>query len=198
MAGADRPDITQLLEDWAGNKDGAFDRLAPAVYDHLHEVAQSLFAAERRSNTLQATGLVHELFLRLMQSREASFTNRAHFYVFAAKVMRRILIDNARKAGAKKRGERAQRVTLVPELAWVDAASGDVLDLERALHEFGDAYPEKVRTLELRFFLGATAEEVAELLGQSRSQVNRDIGFSVSWLHRRLNKGRPAENPVTS
>jgi len=109
-------------------------------------------------------------------------------------LMRRILVDYARKQQTQKRGAGAERVTLAPELAWVDAASPEMLDLNQALSELAEIDPDKVRTLEIRFFLGATSVETADLLGLSRSRVDRDITFAVSWLHRRLSHARTKQN----
>ncbi len=193
MAGAEE-DITLLLERWRSGQPGAFDRLAPAVYQRLHDVVAAYLSGENRSPTLQVTALVNEAFIRLMQNRNVQYSSREHFYVFAAKVMRRILVDHARAAASQKRGERPQRVILAPELAWIDAASPEYLDLERALDELAVADPEKLQTIELRFFLGATADETADLLGHSRARVNRDVNFAVSWLHNRLKSLRPGPN----
>jgi len=179
-------DITILLEQWREGDAGAFDRLAPAVYDHLHEVASRYISGERPGHTLQATGLVHELFLRLMQSKAVTYNDRTHFYTFAAKVMRRILVDYARRNKSQKRGDGAERVPLTDELAWVDVRSADMLTLDAALDELAELDELKVRILELRYFLGATGEEAAELLGVSKATVDRAVRFSVTWLHGRL------------
>jgi len=183
------PNITQLLDEWRKGDETAFEQLAPAVYERLHSTAESYLRGERPTHTLQATALVNELFLRLMKSSGMQYASREHFYAFAAKLMRRILVDYARKDTAKKRGERAEPVMLAPELAWVDAASPELLDLDHALTELSELDPAKVRTLEIRFFLGATSMEAAELLGQSRARVDRDVNFALSWLHQRLHGG---------
>jgi len=186
------PRITQLLEEWRQGDETAFEQLAQAVYDRLHAIAESYLRGERPSHALQATALVNELFLRLMQNSDVQYASREHFYAFAAKLMRRILVDYARRDASKKRGERPERVTLAPELAWVDAASSELLDLDRALTELAKLDPAKVRTLEIRFFLGATSMETAELLEQSRARVDRDVNFALSWLHQRLRGGEAA------
>jgi RNA polymerase sigma factor (TIGR02999 family) len=184
--------ITQLLAEWRQGDETAFEQLAPAVYDRLHAIAESYLRGERPTHTLQATALVNEVFLRLVKNSGMQYASREHFYAFAAKLMRRILVDYARRDGAKKRGERAEAVMLAPELAWVDAASPELLDLDHALTELAELDPAKVRTLEIRFFLGATSTEAAELLGQSRARVDRDVNFALSWLHQRLHGGTPA------
>ncbi len=185
--------ITQLLADWRQGDEAAFDQLAPAVYDRLHAIAQSYLRGERPSHPLQATSLVSELFLRLVKTSSIQYASREHFYVFAAKLMRRILVDYARKDITKKRGERIEPVMLAPELAWIDAASPELLDLDQALTELAELDSDKVRTLEIRFFLGATSMEAAELLGQSRARVDRDVNFALSWLHQRLRGGNPED-----
>ncbi|MBM3763749.1 MAG: sigma-70 family RNA polymerase sigma factor [Acidobacteria bacterium] len=192
MPGAEA-NITLLLERWRSGQQDAFAELAPAVYDRLHGVAAAYLTGESRNSTLQATALVNETFIRLLQNQNVQYSSREHFYVFAAKVMRRILVDHARASATQKRGEHPERVILAPELAWVDAASPEYLDLEIALDELGAADPEKLRTIELRFFLGATADETGELLGHSRARVNRDVNFAVSWLHKRLKTLRPEQ-----
>jgi RNA polymerase sigma factor (TIGR02999 family) len=183
-------DITRLLGEWRAGDDTALERLIPMVYGHLHEVAQAYLQGERPEHTLQATALVNELFLRLMKNQQVRYENREHFYTFAARVMRRILVEHARKATSKKRGDGAQRIALAPELAWIDADSAELLDLDQALAELATLDPDKVRILEIRFFLGMTAADTAELLGRSRSSVNRDATFAISWLHRRLSAGQ--------
>jgi RNA polymerase sigma factor (TIGR02999 family) len=190
--------ITQLLADWRRGDETAFEQLAPAVYDHLHAIAESYLRGERPTHTLQATALVNEVFLRLVKNSTMQYASREHFYTFAAKLMRRILVDYARKDGAKKRGERAEPVMLAPELAWVNAASPELLDLDHALTELAELDPAKVRTLEIRFFLGATSTEAAELLGQSRARVDRDVNFALSWLHQRLHGGLAAGSEQNS
>src|SRR5215472_13049164 len=188
--------ITQLLAEWRQGDGTAFEQLAPAVYDRLHAIAESYLRGERPTHTLQATALVNELFLRLMRNLNVQYDSREHFYAFAAKLMRRILVDYARRDASKKRGEHAERVLLAPELAWVDAASPELLDLDHALAELAELDPAKVRTLEIRFFLGATSTEAAELLGQSRARVDRDVNFALSWLHQRLHGGTAAGSSV--
>jgi len=186
--------ITLLLDEWRQGDERAFDELVPLVYDHLRGVAEAYLRAEGPGHTLQATALVNEAFLRLMNTQSVQYLSRNHFYAFAAKLMRRILVDAARRNKAQKRAPEAQRVTLSPELAWVDAASPEMLDLDRALDELSEIDPERVRTLELRFFLGATSEETAEFLGLSRSRVDRDVNFALSWLHRRLREEKSDES----
>ena len=179
-------DITILLGQWRAGDAGAFDKLAPAVYDHLHQVASGYLLRERRGHTLEATGLVHELFLRLLQTQSVTYRDRAHFFTFAAKVMRRILVDHARRGHTQKRGDGAERVPLTEALAWMNVQSADMIDLDAALDELATLDELKVRIVEFRYFLGASAEETALLLGVSKATVDRSVRFSVTWLHSRL------------
>ena len=194
----DEPQVTQWLNEWREGDQEAFERLVPATYDHLHSLAERYVRGERAGHTLQATALVHELFLRLVRNQRVQYTSRGHFFAFAAKVMRRILVDHARKFRSAKRGDGQVPVALAPELAWVDAASPQMLDLDQALSELAEIDPDKVRMIDLRFFLGATAEETADLLGRSRSGVDRDVAFAVSWLHRRLTATSDRVSPPAS
>lgn len=184
-------DITQLLDQWRQGDSAAFDQIAPAVYDHLHQVAEGYLSRERPGHHLQATALVNEVFLRLMNSQRVAYASREHFFTFAAKLMRRILVDYARKNQTAKRGDGSVPVALAPELAWVDASAPEFIDLDAAISELEKIDPDKVRTLEIRFFLGATSVETADLLGQSRSAVDRDVRFALSWLHQRLKQKSP-------
>lgn len=112
-------DITALLSEWAAGDATALDRLAPLVYPELKALADSFFRQERRGHTLQPTALVNELFMKLIGRRETSFESRRHFYALSARLMRYTLIDHARSAGAEKRGERARRLPLNEEMAWI-------------------------------------------------------------------------------
>lgn len=179
-------EVTQLLRQWRDGDVAAFEQLTEAVYSHLHRVAEGYLQRERPGHTLQATGLVNEVFLRLLHTRDLSYADRVHFFTFAAKVMRRILVDYSRLRLSQKRGSGAEALALAPELAWVNVDSDAFLDLDRALEELGQLDAVKVHILELRYFLGMTPEETAEMLGLSRSTVDRAVRFSISWLHQRL------------
>jgi RNA polymerase sigma factor (TIGR02999 family) len=184
-------DITVLLERWRLGEAEAFDRLVPEIYDRLRQVAAGYMARERPGHTLQATGLVNEVFVHLLRTQGLSYRDRTHFYTFAAKLMRRILVDYARRHRSRKRGDGVERVPLAPELKWVDIRSGEMLDLDAALDELAKIDEAKVQVIEIRFFLGATAEETAELLGWSRAAVDRAVRFALSWLHARLTLSPP-------
>jgi RNA polymerase sigma factor (TIGR02999 family) len=183
-------EITLLLDSWARGEPGAMDELLPLVYDQLHRLAQSMLRNERMDHTLQGTALVNEVFGQLLKLRKVTVKDRAHFYTFSAKLMRRLLVDHARRVNASKRGAFLTRVPLEAELAWVNPVHESSIDLSRALDELGELNPVKAQAVELRYFLGCTVDEAAMLLSVSPSSVDRDIRFSLAWLHERLH---PAE-----
>lgn len=184
--GAGKGEITLLLGRWREGEPTAFEQLMPLVYPHLREVAAAYLRRERNPGLLQATALVHELYFKLLNQKKTEWEDRRHFYSFAAKVMRLILIDHARANMAERRGGAAQRVPLHDELPWVDIGSSELLDLNRALEELAELDPYKVQLVELRYFLGCTADETADLMGLSKATVDRDLRFIKSWLYRRI------------
>lgn len=179
-------EITLLLAKWKDGEPSAFEQLMPLVYPHLREVAAAYVRRERNPDVLQATALVHELYLRLLKQKKADWEDRRHFYTFAAKVMRMILIDHARENQTQVRGGGVQRVPLSDDLPWVDIGSSKLLDINRALDELGQLDSYKVQLVELRYFLGCTAEETASLMQVSKATVDRDLKFIKSWLYRRV------------
>ena len=179
-------EITRLLHRWQVGDREALGALASAAYNNLRAIAAGYLRRERSGHTLQATGLVNELYLRLAQIRSVQLEDRRHFYAFAAQLMRLILIDHARQARAGKRPGSHARVPLHEEIAWVDATSDEMLDLDVALNELEAVAERKVRVLELRYFLGCTNEEAAQVLGVSRPTIDRDLEFAKAWLYRRL------------
>jgi len=183
---ADQGEITLLLGKWRDGEPSAFEDLMPLVYSHLREVAASYIRRERNPDLLQATMLVHELYLRLLNQKKAAWDDRRHFYTFSAKVMRMILIDHARETQTQMRGAGYERIPLSDDLAWVDIDSPELLDLNRALDELGALDAVKVQLVELRYFLGCTAEETAALMQMSKSTVDRELKFIKSWLFRRM------------
>jgi RNA polymerase sigma factor (TIGR02999 family) len=181
--------ITLLLAKWKEGDKSAFEELLPLVYPHLREVAAAYLRRERNPDVLQATALVHELYLRLIKQKKADWGDRQHFYTFAAKVMRMILIDHARQTQAQMRGGGQERVPLGEDLVWVTYGSPELLDLNHALGELGELDAYKVQLVELRYFLGCTEEETASLMQVSKSTVKRDLKFTKSWLFRRVHPG---------
>lgn len=186
----ERGEITLLLSQWKDGASDAFDKLMPLVYPHLRQVAAAYIRRERNPGEMQATALVHELYLRLLNQKKAAWDDRAHFYTFSAKVMRMILIDHARETQAQRRGGRLEHVPLSEDLPWVGTGSVEMIELNRALDELAKADPAKVQVLELRFFLGCTSEETAEIMQISKATVDRDVKFAKTWLFRRI--GHPA------
>lgn len=179
-------EITLLLGKWKEGEPSAFEELMPLVYPHLREVAAAYVRRERNPDVLQATALVHELYLRLLNQKKAAWEDRRHFYTFSAKVMRMILIDHARQGQAQMRGGDLQRVPLSDDLPWINIGSAEMLDLNRALEELGRLDSYKVQLVELRYFLGCTAEETAALMGISKATVDRELKFIKSWLYGRI------------
>jgi RNA polymerase sigma factor (TIGR02999 family) len=179
-------EITQLLHRWKEGDREAFQQVVTLAYDDLRAIALGYLKRGGRGDTLQATGLVNELYMKLAQVRGAALKDRRHFFAFAAQLMRMILIDYSRQAKALKRPSSAERVPLHEEMAWIDAASDEMLVLNTALDELEAVDQRKVRVVELRFFLGCTNEETAELLDISRATVDRDLEFAKAWLYRRL------------
>jgi RNA polymerase sigma factor (TIGR02999 family) len=181
-----RGEITLLLAKWKDGEPSAFEQLMPLVYPHLREVAAAYIKRERNPGELQATALVDEVCMRLINQKKAAWTDRAHFYTFAAKVMRMILTDHARSNVAQKRGGGAQHLPLNEQIPWIKIGSESLIDLNRALDDLSVIDPYKVQLVELRYFLGCTAEETATLMDLSKATVDRDLKFIRSWLYRRL------------
>lgn len=180
-------EITALLRKWNEGDRKALSSLASLAYDDLRMIAQRHLRRESRLRTLQATGLVNELFVRLARQAEINVCDRQHFFAFAAMMMRRILTDYARQSLSLKRPTgQAERVPLHDEIAWIDASGKDMLDLDRALLELETLDARKARVIELRYFLGCTNQETAEILGVVRATVDRDLQFAKAWLGRRL------------
>jgi RNA polymerase sigma factor (TIGR02999 family) len=187
MAG--KPDITQLLNRaQSGDKD-SLDRLLPVIYDELRRVAANQLRAERDNHTLQATALVHEAYMRLLEQREVDWRNRAHFFSIAAEMMRRILVNYAVQRNARKRGDGATRLSLDEAVSFSSEPKEldfDLVTLDGALKQLAEFDAEAARIVELRFFGGLTVEETAEVLGVSDSTVKREWKMAKAWLKTRL------------
>ena len=179
-------EITRLLHRWEAGDREALASVISLVYGELHAIARGYLRRERPGHTLQATGLVNELYLRFAQVRGIHLIYRRHFYAFAARLMRAILTDYARRSRAVRRSGSGARVPLHEQMAWVDASSEEMLALGEALEQLEAMDERKVRVIELRFFLGCTIEETAELLNISTPTVDRDLAFAKTWLYRRL------------
>ena len=189
-------DITQLLMDARGGDPRATDRLLPLVYDRLRALAQELMQQERSGHTLQATALVHEAYLKLVDQQRAQWQDRAHFFAVAAQAIRRILVDHARGHGRAKRGGGRAKVTLNEELAATYDEVIDVVALDDALAQLAESHPQHARITEMRFFAGLTIEEAAAVLGMSTRTVDRHWRYARAWLYKALSgddRGSPSE-----
>jgi RNA polymerase sigma factor (TIGR02999 family) len=181
-------EVTRILSAIEGGDPHAADQLLPLVYDELRTLAAQRLAQEKPGQTLQATALVHEAYLRLVRAdNEQHWDSRRHFFAAAAEAMRRILVDRARHHQAQKRGGQQQRVTL-PDLAAPSATDpADLLALDDALARLEQAHPTQAQVVKLRFFAGLTLEETAALLGVSRATAERQWAYARAWLFGQLN-----------
>ena len=183
-------DVTGLLVRWSRGEPEALDRLMPVIYAECRRIAAQQLRKEHRDHTLDPTALVHELYLRLVDQRRASWANRTQFFGVAAQLMRRVLVDYARARQAHKRGGSATFVSLAAAADTPDESRvADVLAIDEALERLAAFDPEQVRIIELRFFAGLTVEETARLVGRSPRTVKREWRLAKAWLYREL---RPA------
>ena len=180
--------ITRLLHEWQGGSQDALDRLIPLVYDELHTLASRQLTREWRHDRLQTTAVVNEAYLKLFGQREIDWQNRGHFFAIAAQLMRRILVDHARRQLRQKRGSGDVAVELDEGLAAPDAPidAVDALDLDRALDKLEQLDPDQARIVEMRFFGGLTVEETAAALSISPATVKREWALAKGWLFREL------------
>ena len=187
-------DITRLLKAWGRGDSAALDRLTPLVYEQLHRMARNYMRSERPGHTLQATALVNEAFVRLVDTRDLEWTDRAHFFAVCARVMRRILVDTARSRAATKRGGQAGRVAhstainldnLPTHAAEITA---QVCALDDALNALARIDSRRAQVIELRFFGGLTVEETGQALQISPQTVMRDWRLARAWLARELSR----------
>jgi len=183
-------DITRLLLEWSGGEQAALASLLPLVYDELRAMAQRHLRRERSAHTLQRTALVHEAFLRLVDQKSVNWQSRAHFFGLASQMMRRILVDHARKRVAAKRGSDPVRMDLeeLPDAVAIDL---DFVEFDRLLQRFEGLEPRSGRLVELRFFGGLSVEEAADVLGISVATAKRDWAIARAWLQRELMRGPP-------
>ncbi len=177
-------EITALLGKWSAGDHDVVVEIASLAYEDLRSIAHSFLYREprREAHTLQATALVNEFYLKLTQQRSPHFESRAHFYHVAAMMMRRILTDYGRRSASLKRGPGRDALPLHDDIAWVDAASDDILVLDAALEELEQLDERAARCIELRYFLGASTEAAAEILNVSPATVKRDVRFALAWL----------------
>jgi RNA polymerase sigma-70 factor (ECF subfamily) len=188
MSELDQAETTRLLRDWAEGDRAALDILAPRVYKELRRVAANLMKVEQAGRTLTATGLVHEAYLRLVDASRVQVHHRAHFLALASKVMRQILLDNARRRHAAKRGEGAVRVDLdsVAEVVPGETRDRALIALDDALEELAAVDERRAQVVEMRYFGGLTIEETAAALHVSVETVMRDWKIARAWLTTRI------------
>jgi RNA polymerase sigma-70 factor (ECF subfamily) len=183
MAESNNADTTQLLRAWADGDTDALRELTPRVYSELRRMAARLLQNERPGYSLQSADLVHEVYLRLVNARELDWQHRAHFFAVSATVMRRILLDRARRRVAGKRGGgKAQPLDLTQSLDVAQAKARELVALDEALSALAEVDPRKSRIVELRFFGGLSVKETAEIVKVSSDTVMRDWKLARAWL----------------
>ena len=179
-------EVTQLLLAWGGGDEAALEQLVPLVHGELRRLARRHMGRERPGHTLQATALVNEAYLKLVDIRKVAWQNRAHFFAMSARLMRRILVDFARSRHYQKRGGGAQKVTFDEALIVSDERGGELVALDDALVALAAVDPRKAKIVEMRFFAGFSVEETAAALQVSRVTVMRDWRLAKAWLHREV------------
>src|SRR5688572_17604891 len=185
----DQANITVLLREWQSGSQEAFDRLVPLVYAELHTIASRHMGREWRRDRLQTTAVVNEAYLRLVGQRAVDWQSRGHFFAIAAQMMRRILVDHARRELREKHGGGVVHLELDDAVAKPAPSAMDALDtlaLDRALHKLEQLDPDQARIVELRFFGGLTVEETAAATGVSPATVKREWALAKGWLYREL------------
>ena len=175
-------DTTRILADLCAGREKAADRLLPLVYDELRALAASYLRQERSGHTLQPTALVHEAYLRLVDQTSVEWQGRAHFLAVAAEAIRRVLVDHARKRKAAKRGRAGKRLTLSAIGTLPERPEIDLLALDEALERLNTWQERQAQVVKLRFFGGLTWDDIAHVLGASRSTVTQDWTFAKAWL----------------
>ena|SRR5437870_3880816 len=178
--------VTRLLRQWSEGDESVLNELTPLVYQELRRLANSYLRRERPDHTLQATELIHEAYLRLVDQGQPDWNSRSHFFSFAAHLMRQILVDHARSHNAEKRGGAIERVPVEEAQIFAPERGADLLALDEALTALAAFDERKARTLELRFFGGMSMEEIAGVLGVSVRTVDREMRLARAWLYQTL------------
>ncbi len=178
--------ITQLLAEWSEGNQSALDELYPLVYEELHRLARRYMSRERKGHTLQTTALINEAYVRLVDQKNVRWANRSHFFAISAQIMRRILIDHARRHGYAKRGGGAQQVSLDEVAMVAGELSSELIRLDEALKTLAKMDPRRCNVVELRYFGGLSNEEIAGVLKVSENTVTRDWNLARAWLHQQL------------
>jgi RNA polymerase sigma-70 factor (ECF subfamily) len=188
MSSTTSVDVTGLLKAWGAGDEGALEKLAPAVHGELRRMARNYMRRERQDHTLQATALVNEAYLRLVDVAGVSWQDRAHFFAVSAQMMRRILVDAARARGSEKRGGPLPRVNLEDVPVVAAGKANELVALDDTLKELAKLDPRKAQVVELRFFGGLSVEETAEVLKISPQSVMRDWKLAKAWMLRELSR----------
>ena len=182
--------VTALLREWKTGQPAAFDRLVELAYPELRRIARRQCGREGLSSTLQCTAVVHEAWLRLAQTKQPNYKDRTHFFAFASRLMRTILIDHARARKSRKRGGGIASFTLIDSDAVTAPPNVEILELNAALEELEKLDPMQGRIVELRYFTGLSIPETAEAVGVSESTVKREWIVAKTWIRRRLLEGK--------
>jgi len=188
MSETSSANVTKLLVAWGKGDQQAFNALMPEVQKELHRIAAHYMAAERPGHDLQATALINEAYVRLVDWKDIQWADRAHFFGMAANMMRRVLVDHARSRDCVKRGGEAIQVSLIQAANVPTPQSADVLALDHVLQRLEEIDPRKSQIVEMRFFGGLSLEETAEALNVSVATVRRDWSLARAWLFRELKK----------
>ena len=184
-------EITQLLAEWSEGNQAALDKLYPLVYNELRRLAHGYLRRERKGHTLQTTALINKAYLRLVDQKQVHWANRSHFFAISAQILRRILIDHARRYDYAKRGGGAQRISLDEAAVVAKERARELLMLDEALNGLAKIDPRRGRVVELRYFGGLNNEEIAGVLKISENTVTRDWNMARAWLYQELS-GRVA------
>jgi RNA polymerase sigma factor (TIGR02999 family) len=181
-------EITQLLAEWSEGNQAALDKLYPLVYNELRRLAHGYLRRERKGHTLQTTALINEAYLRLVDQKYVHWANRSHFFGISAQIMRRILIDHARRYDYAKRGGGAQRISLDEVAVVAKERAHSLLMLDEALKTLARIDPRRSEVVELRYFGGLNNEEIAGVLKISENTVTRDWNMARAWLYQELSR----------
>ena len=180
--------ITELLAEWREGNQSALDELYPLVYDELHRLARRYMSRERKGHTLQTTALINEAYVRLVDQKNVKWANRSHFFAISAQIMRRILIDHARRHAYAKRGGGARQVSLEEVAAIAPEQGRELIRLDEALKSLAEQDPRRSQVVELRYFGGLNNEEIAGVLNVSQNTVTRDWNMARAWLYQQLSE----------
>lgn len=183
-----RHQITELLAEWREGNQSALDELYPLVYDELHRMARRYMSRERKDHTLQTTALINEAYVRLVDQKNVNWANRSHFFAISAQIMRRILVDHARRHAYAKRGGGAQQVSLEEVAAITPEQGRELVRLDEALKSLAERDPRRSQVVELRYFGGLNNEEIAGVLHVSENTVTRDWNMARAWLYQQLSE----------